>query len=235
MSSNFFITPLVSDIHLFSEARSRAIKDLHNILHERETLQDGIKALEKRLEETEAQLKVAPQGNENMEILENERSFLESALKDLKSKSLVFQENLLEIFSKIRVESKELEDKVESLQLLLNNAIKLANQPIEVVKENLNFQRDVKRLRAGDEEPVEGMPWDFWSQLLLKIDGWSLEKKISIEDANIIRGKVWKRSRDVLDTYLAVKGKSEQEVISALLALSVPRYYYLLNCNLHFV
>ena len=70
------------------------------------------------------------------------------------------------------------------------------------------------------------MPWEFWSQLLLLIDGWTLENKISVDDASLLREKVWKRDRRISDTYIACKKQTEQEAISAFLGLlsSATRY-----------
>lgn len=56
------------------------------------------------------------------------------------------------------------------------------------------------------------MPWEFWNQLLLLIDGWTLKKKISIDDASLLQ-KVWKRDRRISDTYIACKKQSEKEAI----------------------
>ncbi|MED6192878.1 putative starch synthase 4, chloroplastic/amyloplastic [Stylosanthes scabra] len=64
------------------------------------------------------------------------------------------------------------------------------------------------------------MPWEFWSRLLLMIDGWSLEKKISMDDANLLREKVWKRDRRIKEAYMACKEQSETEAISAFLRLT---------------
>lgn len=63
------------------------------------------------------------------------------------------------------------------------------------------------------EEPGEDMPREFWSQLLLLIDGWTLEKKISVDDAQLLRDG---RTSDI---YMACKELSESETISAYLEL----------------
>ena len=79
------------------------------------------------------------------------------------------------------------------------------------------------------DEPVEDMPWEFWSQILLTIDGWMLEKKLSAKDAALLREKVRKRDRSIHDTYKACKEQNEHEAISAFLrlTLSAARYYLL--------
>ena len=86
-------------------------------------------------------------------------------------------------------------------------------------------------LRKGEErthyvEHVDYVSLEIWSELLLIIDGWSLEKKISIEEAKVLRKRVWRRDRTILDTFMALKEHSEHEIISALLASSARRRYF---------
>ncbi|XP_028764808.1 probable starch synthase 4, chloroplastic/amyloplastic [Neltuma alba] len=181
-----------SDIYVLKQARVRSLEDLQNILYEREVLQRNVEILEKRLAETEAQLKVADQE----------------------------KENLSEMLSTLRIRSKDLRDGIENSQLLLHRETKQADKPTTALQRNHDLQRKVEELSTPDVEPADHMPWEFWSQLLLIIDGWSLEKKISIQDAKVLREKVWKRDRCILETFMAVKEQSEDEIISALLATS---------------
>ena len=80
------------------------------------------------------------------------------------------------------------------------------------------------------EHYAEGMPSEFWSRISLLIDGWSLEKKISNNDANILREMAWKRDNRLREAYLSSRGMAERELIDSFLKMALPgtRYYFLL-------
>ncbi|KAK4271809.1 hypothetical protein QN277_020444 [Acacia crassicarpa] len=194
-----------ADLYILNQTRNRAVQDLQDILHEKEVLQERIEYLEKRLAETEAQLEVAIQERVRGEHLETKYS--------------VSQENLSEMHSTQRISRKDQRDEIENSHLLLDRETRQADKPITLFQRNQDLQKKVEE-RTLDVETVDYMPWEFWSNLLLIIDGWSLEKKISIEEAKVLREKVWKRDRSILHTYMSVKEKSEHEIISAFLATS---------------
>lgn len=120
---------------------------------------------------------------------------------------------------------KLLEDRLQKSDEEINSYVQLYQESVTEFQDTLNTLKEESKKRALNE-PVEDMPWEFWSQLLLKIDGWSLEKKISSDDAKLLREKVWKRDRGIRDSYMACKEKGEHEAISAFLRLasSATRY-----------
>lgn len=268
-----------------NDAMNSLTEELSSLTAENASLRNVIESLK-------AELNDVKNTGERIVILEKERATLESSVKELESK-LYSQEDISEL-STLRVECKNLSEKVENLQLLLDQATKQADQATVVLQENQDLQRKVDKLeqsveeanvyklsseklqkynellqqkiklledhiqksdeelqsyvqlyqqsltefqdtvntlkeeskRRALDEPVEDMPLEFWSKILLTIDGWSLEKKISIDDAMLLREKVWKRDRGIRDTYMACKELSEQEIISAFLGLtsSASRY-----------
>ncbi|XP_026399811.1 probable starch synthase 4, chloroplastic/amyloplastic isoform X2 [Papaver somniferum] len=218
--------------------------------------------------------------------LENERSSLDAALKDLESKLVVAQEDVAKL-SILKFECKDLWDKVGSLQKLLDKTTKQANQAISLLQQNSELRKKVDRLEESLEEasvyklsseklnkynelmqqkiqimeerlqksdreihshvqlyqesvmefqdilnslkeeskkravdePMDDLPWIFWSCLLLKIDGWFLEKKISFKDAKLLREMAWKRDRRIHNAYMDCNDKIESEVLSTFLKL----------------
>ncbi|CAN6336988.1 unnamed protein product [Urochloa humidicola] len=72
------------------------------------------------------------------------------------------------------------------------------------------------------EHYAEGMPSEFWSRIYLLIDGWSLEKKISNSDANILREMAWKRDNRLREAYLSSRGMAERELIDSFLKMALP-------------
>ncbi|KAK8457355.1 hypothetical protein SEVIR_3G171300v4 [Setaria viridis] len=72
------------------------------------------------------------------------------------------------------------------------------------------------------EHYAEGMPSEFWSRISLLIDGWSLEKKISSNDANILREMAWTRDNRLREAYLSSRGMAERELIDSFLKMALP-------------
>lgn len=255
-------------------------KELSSLREENIFLKNDIEVLK-------VELRDVKNTDERVLMLEKERSSLESALKDLESKLSVSQEDVSKL-STMKVEYKDLWEKVENLQVLLDKATKQADQAITVLQQNQELRKKVDkleesldeanvyklsseklqqynelmqqkiklledRLQRSDEdissyvqlyqesvkefqetlnslkeeskkraldEPVNDMPWEFWSHLLLIIDGWLLEKKITIDDAKMLREMVRKRDGRIRDAYMACKEKNEREAITTFLGLT---------------
>ncbi|XP_047165476.1 probable starch synthase 4, chloroplastic/amyloplastic isoform X3 [Vigna umbellata] len=111
-----------------------------------------------------------------------------------------------------------LEERLQKSDEELNSYIHLYKKSVKEFQDTVDILKEQSKRRAL-EEPVEDLPWEFWSQLLLLIDGWAIEKKISVDDASLLREKVWRRDRRISETYKAYKEQSEPEVISAFLGL----------------
>lgn len=131
---------------------------------------------------------------------------------------------------------KSLLEQTQEENLLLNEQIKLLEQrllesdndiksQIQIYQEEVQaFQRNLEQLKHGKNKqfldgPVQDLPWDFWSNLLLSIDGWMLEKKMDFDDAKILRDMAWRRESRIRDAYVQCKDKNEKDVIANLLKL----------------
>ncbi|XP_019434543.1 PREDICTED: probable starch synthase 4, chloroplastic/amyloplastic isoform X3 [Lupinus angustifolius] len=126
---------------------------------------------------------------------------------------------------KLQKYNEQMQEKIKILESHLQKSdeeiysyVQMYQESVEEFQDTLNTLKEESKRRELDE-PVDDMPWDFWSGLLLLIDGWSLEKKISIDDAKLLREKVWKRDKRISDIYMACKKQSEHEAISAFLGL----------------
>lgn len=265
----------------------------HFINEELSSLREENVSLKNDIEALRAELNSVKDTDERVMVLEKQRFHLESALKDLESKLSVSQEDVSKL-SSLKFEHKDLWEKVETLQLLLDKATKQADQAILGLQQNQELRKKVdkleesleeanvykvsseklqqynelmqqkiklleERLQRSDEEihsyvqlyqesvkefqdtlnslkekskkrmldePVDDMPREFWSRLLLKFDGWLLEKKLSTDDAKILREMVWNRDGRIYDAYMACKDKSEREAMATFLRLiSAPSRY----------
>ncbi|KAL5223414.1 hypothetical protein ABZP36_028127 [Zizania latifolia] len=75
--------------------------------------------------------------------------------------------------------------------------------------------------RTSVEHSVTDMPSEFWSHIVLMIDGWFLERKISNTEANILREMAWKRDDRICEAYFACKGTKESDVMEKFLKLTL--------------
>lgn len=122
-----------------------------------------------------------------------------------------------------------LEQKVKLLEERLQISDEEINSHIHMYQESVKeFQDIVDKLKEeikkkSLEETMDDMPSEFWSRLLLTIDGLLLEKKISLNDASSLREMAWKKDNLIRDAYLACKGKVDNENLSSFLKLALSR------------
>ncbi|XP_027920506.1 probable starch synthase 4, chloroplastic/amyloplastic isoform X3 [Vigna unguiculata] len=214
---------------------------------ERSSLESALKDLESKLCSQEDVSKLSTLTFECKDLLgkvENLQSLLDKATKQADQAVIVMQQN-----QDLRRKVDELETSLEEANIyklssdqlqkyseLMKQKVNLLDERLKKSDEELNsyiqlYQKSVKEFQdtldtlkeqsktRALEEPVEDMPWEFWSQLLLLIDGWAIEKKISVDDASLLREKVWRRDRRISETYMAYKEQDEHEAISAFLGL----------------
>ena len=130
---------------------------------------------------------------------------------------------------------KSVEERFQACNHEMHSQIELYEHSI------VEFQDTLSKLineseKKSMEHYAEGMPSEFWSRISLLIDGWSLEKKISINDASMLREMAWKRDNRLREAYLSSRGMEERELIDNFLKMALPgtRYHFLLCQQLCF-
>ncbi|KAF8727373.1 hypothetical protein HU200_018975 [Digitaria exilis] len=116
---------------------------------------------------------------------------------------------------------KSIEERFQACNLEMHSQIELYEHSIVEFHDTLS-----KLIKESEKKSMEhyaeGMPSEFWSRISLMIDGWSLEKKISINDANILREMAWKRDNRLREAYLSSRGMAERELIDSFLKMALP-------------
>ncbi|KAG5254589.1 starch synthase 4/amyloplastic [Salix suchowensis] len=260
---------------------------VHSLSEELGLLRTENMSLKNDIEALRAELSNVKNTDERVVTLVKQHSSMKSSLQDLESKLIASQEEVSKL-SGLKVECKDLWEKVDTLQVLLDKATKRADQAILVLQQNQDLRKKVDKLeeslekavvyklsseklqqynelmqqkmklleehlqRSDEEihsyvqlyqdsvqefqdalkslkeesskraldEPVDDMPWEFWSHLLLIIDGWLLEKKISTDDAKLLREMVWKRDGRICEAYMESREKKEREALARFLKLT---------------
>ncbi|RWW82846.1 hypothetical protein BHE74_00008666 [Ensete ventricosum] len=119
-----------------------------------------------------------------------------------------------------------LQEKIELSEKRLRESDQEIHSQIQLFQESVReFHDALERLKEeskkrSQELSLENLPQEFWSHLLLIIDGWLLEKKISVNDAKLLREMTWKKDARTRDAYLASRSKSEHEKLATFLKLT---------------
>ncbi|KAL6851640.1 hypothetical protein ACP4OV_020204 [Aristida adscensionis] len=116
---------------------------------------------------------------------------------------------------------KSVEERFQTCNREMHSQIELYEHSI--VKFHDTLSKIIKESeKLSLEHYAEGMPSQFWSRISLLIDGWSLEKKISYSDANMLREMAWKRDNRLREAYLSCRGMEERELIESFRKMALP-------------
>ncbi|KAJ8545339.1 hypothetical protein K7X08_017922 [Anisodus acutangulus] len=179
-----------------------------NLYEKVELLQE---LLAKATKQADQALSVLQQNQELRKKVDRlEESLEEASIYKLSSEKLQQNNELMQ--QKIKLLDERLQRSDEEIQ----SYVELYQDSVKEFQDTLDNLKDDSKKRALDES-VNDMPWEFWSQLLLMIDSWSMEKKISKDDAKLLRELVWKRDVRICDAYISCKEKNEREIIAAFL------------------
>ncbi|KAL9237107.1 hypothetical protein vseg_011695 [Gypsophila vaccaria] len=222
---------------------------LATLENERVRLESMVKDLETKLiasQEDVSRLSAMKNEYDNLsEKVHILQALLDNATKQADQAILVLQQNQ-ELRRKVeRLEEslgeahvyKLSSEKTQQYNELMKQKIKLMEEHLErsdseiesyihMYQESMKeFQDTLDTLKQENEvtgagRPVNDMPWELWSQMLLMVDGWFLEKKLSSSDAKLLREMVWKRDQRICDAYMACKEKTEREVLDKFLSLT---------------
>ncbi|KAI5060950.1 hypothetical protein GOP47_0023455 [Adiantum capillus-veneris] len=122
-------------------------------------------------------------------------------------------------------ENERLRNQIKLLEQRLAESDAEIRAQMEIYQAELEaFQASVEKLKVeksalSGELKADDMPWEFWSHVLLSIDGWLLEKKLSLADGVALREIAWQRESRIRDVFVALKGQPEKDIIAGLLEL----------------
>lgn len=124
-----------------------------------------------------------------------------------------------------QAENEGLKNQIKVLEWRLAEANAEIKSQLEFYQAEMeSFQSSLEQLKVeksavSGESKVDDMPWEFWSHVLLSIDGWLLEKKLSFADGSALREMGWRRDASIRDVFVARKGQPESDIVAGLLEL----------------
>lgn len=219
-----FLESTLKDLESKLSISPEDASELSTLRVECKHLSDKVENLQLLLDKATEQADQAVIVLEENQDLQRKVDKLETSLEEANVYKLS-SDKLLKYNELMQQKIKLLENSLQKSDEDINSYIQLYQQSVNEFQDTLDILKKESKRKTLDE-PVEDMPWEFWSQLLLLIDGWTLEKKIAVDDAKLLREKVWKKDKSISDVYMACKGKNEDEAISAFLGLtsSATRY-----------
>ncbi|KAG8385328.1 hypothetical protein BUALT_Bualt03G0031400 [Buddleja alternifolia] len=119
----------------------------------------------------------------------------------------------------IQQKIKLLDERLQKSDEEIHSYVQLYQDSMKEFQDTLNNLKEESKKEAQDES-VHDKPWGFWSNLLLMVDGWFIEKKILVDEAKLLREMIWNRDRNVCDAYMSSKEKNEREIIATFLKLT---------------
>lgn len=175
-----------------------------------------------RLETVRPMISIDPQHSAGLKPAENQA--LQDKVIELQSMLLRFKsEN--EVLKQAQAENDVLREQIQMLEQRLVESDAEIRSQLEVYQAEVEaFQASLEQLKVeknafSQKERIDDMPWEFWSHLLLSIDGWLLEKKLLFADASALREMAWQRDPSIKDAFIAKKGVSDNDILSGLLEL----------------
>lgn len=189
------------------------------------TLKFDYKNLWEKVENLQALLdKATKQANQAISVLQQNQELRKKVdmLEESVEEANVYKlssEKLQQYNELMQQKIKLLEERLQSSDEEIQSYVQLYQESINEFQDTLDSLKEESKKRSLDE-PVDDMPWDFWSRLLLIVDGWLLEKKLSSTDAKLLREMVWKRDRRIFDAYMDCKEKNEHETLTTFIRLA---------------
>ncbi|KAK4764896.1 hypothetical protein SAY86_025986 [Trapa natans] len=200
----------------FSDSRED-VSDLFNLKFEHKKLVEKVANLQVMQDKATKQAERAISELQKNQELWKKVDKLEESLEEAK----VYKrssEKLQQYTELMQQKINLLEDRLGKSDEEIHSYLQLYQESVQEFQDTLNRLKEESKKR-NLHDPVDDLPWEFWSQLLLMIDGWLLEKKITANDASVLREMAWKREGRICNAYIASKEKSERDIISTFLGL----------------
>ncbi|KAG6554493.1 hypothetical protein Mapa_003871 [Marchantia paleacea] len=181
-------------------------------------LQAELVRLKAELEETSDGSVVTPQLVTETDLLRKQLQALQESMKSAEEDQLAL--------NMVQAENAALREQVQILQQRILESDTEIRQQLELYQDEVEaFQSSLEGLKADSglgiaQVPVGEMPWDFWSNLLLRIDALMLGKQLSLDDGLELRIMAWRREARIRDAYVAVQNEKDADVAAGLTELT---------------
>ncbi|XP_059289281.1 probable starch synthase 4, chloroplastic/amyloplastic isoform X2 [Lycium ferocissimum] len=204
----------ISELESKLAASQEDIPELSALKSECKSLYEKVEHLQELLAKATKQADQAISVLQQNQELRKKVDRLEESLEEASIYKLS-SEKLQQYNEQMQQKIKLLDERLQRSDEEIQSYVQLYQDSVKEFQDTLDNLKEETKKRV--DEPVNDMPLEFWSRLLLMIDGWSMEKKISKDDAKLLRELVWKRDGRICDAYMSCKENNEREIMAAFL------------------
>lgn len=181
-----------------------------------DTWWDKVEKLEDLLENTANQVEHAAMILDHNHDLQDKLDKLQASLR-----AATISKFSCDLVDLLQQKVKSVEERFQACNHEMHSQIELYEHSIVEFHETLS-----KLIEESEKRSLENftgnMPSELWSRISLLIDGWLLEKKISYNDANMLREMAWKRDSRLREAYLSCRGTENGEVMDKFIKMALP-------------
>ncbi|KAL5990058.1 putative starch synthase 4, chloroplastic/amyloplastic [Asimina triloba] len=217
----FLLRASVKDLESRLVASQEDVSKLAALQYECKALWEKVESLQELLENATKQADQTITALHQSRELQWKVDRLEGSLEEANSYR-ESTENSQKYSALLQQKVKLLEERLQRSDEEIHSHVQLYQESVKEFQDTLNSLKEEREITVHGKL-ADDMPWQFWSRLLLMVDGWLLEKKISANEAKLLREMAWKRDGRLRDAYLGCKTKNENDVLSTFLKLTSSR------------
>ncbi|PIN23433.1 Actin filament-coating protein tropomyosin [Handroanthus impetiginosus] len=198
----------------------------HDDVSKISSLKSECKSLFERVEDLQALLdKATKQADQAILVLQQNQELrkkvdrLEESLNEANA-CRISSEKMQQYNELMQQKIKILDERLQKSDEEIQSYVQLYQDSMKEFQDTLNNLKEESMQRAQDQS-APNMPLEFWSNLLLMVDGWFLEKKILVDEAKLLREMIWDKEERIYDAYVSSREKNEREIIATFLKLTL--------------
>lgn len=190
---------------------------------ELKSLEDESMALQEEAAALRAQLAGRSDSSSSSEDQTLQRQV--DSLKSLLARAVAEKNALLDLRSenlRLREQVKLLEERIRESDAEIQAQLQIYTAEVEAFQASLNDLKSENETSVV-QVPVDEMTWDFWSELLLRIDALMLGDLLTQEDAKELHLMAWRREKRLCDVYVNLADEPDEDLVGAFQELLQPK------------
>ncbi|KAL0442554.1 UNVERIFIED_CONTAM: putative starch synthase 4, chloroplastic/amyloplastic [Sesamum latifolium] len=205
----------LKELELKLAASHEDVSEISNLKSECKSLYEKVEDLQTMLDKATKQADQAILVVQQNQELRKKVDRLEESLNEANANRLSSQK-MQQYNELMQQKIKLLDERLQRSDEEIQTYVQLYQDSMKEFQDTLSRLKEESKKKATDESVLDKPP-GFWSNLLLMVDGWFLEKKISVDESKVLREMIWNREVSICDAYISSKGKIEREIIATFL------------------
>ncbi|GFP91279.1 probable starch synthase 4 chloroplastic/amyloplastic [Phtheirospermum japonicum] len=209
-----FLEASLKELESKLAASHEDISKVSSLKSECKNLYEKVEDLQKLLDKATKQADQAIQVLHQNQELRKKVDRLEESLNEANAYKMS-SEKMQQYNELMQQKIKLLDERLQKSDEEIISYVQLYQDSMKEFQDTLNNLKEESKKRA-EEETVNEKPREFWSNLLLMVDGWFLEKKISVDQAKVLREMVWDKDESVSEMAPVAKVGGLGDVVTGL-------------------